>query len=161
MNFLRQLFNPWVILGSLVIGVLLIAAAFAILARMDDPNLTAEVPTAAVTLIPAPTLTLVIPTALPQTPTATIDIPPSPLPGVLGPGAIVQITGTGGTGLNLRETPGLDSKIQYLGLETEVFTIVEGPVEKDGLVWWRLVGFSDETRSGWGASNYLTIVQTP
>ncbi len=161
MNAIRQLLSPWVIIGALLIGLLLVAGAFALLDFMRPAPATPGVPTAIVAMIKAPTATPVIVTQPPLTPTPTLVIPPSPIPGVLSPGAIVQITGTAGEGLNLRETPGLQSNIQYLGFESEVFTITEGPVAADGFTWWRLVGFYDETRSGWAAANYIEIVQVP
>ena len=161
MNAFRKIISPWVIIGAILIGLLLVAGAFAVLDYTRPQPAQPGIPTAEIAMISAPTSTPVITAAPPQTPTPTADIPPAPIPGVLSPGAIVQIVGTGGEGLNLRAIPGLQSNIQYLGFESEVFTIVEGPVEKDGFVWWRLVGFYDETRSGWGASNFLEIVQTP
>jgi hypothetical protein len=106
-------------------------------------------------------VTPLVPTALAITSTPTLEIPPSALPGTFTNGALVQIKGTGVDGLNLRDEPGLDSGIQYLGFEAEVFTIQDGPVEADGFIWWYIVGFSDETRSGWAAENFLAIVQSP
>ena len=161
MDKLRAVFSPWIIVGAIAIGLALVAGAFALLEYTRPVPAPPGPPTAEMAVIPAPTPTVPIPTLPPASPTPTMDVPPAPIPGVLSPGAIVQIIGTGGEGLNLRAIPGLESNIQYLGLESEVFTIVEGPVEKDGLVWWRLVGFYDETRSGWGASNFLEIVQVP
>lgn len=161
MNVLRQFFNPWILLGSVLIGVLLIGAAFGVLVYTQPQPTPFSAPTAAVAVIPAPTLTPRVPTPAPVTPTATQDLPPAPPSGVLVPGALVQIAGTGGEGLNLRATPGLSSNIQYLGFEAEVFTIQSGPEEADGLVWWYIVGFSDESRAGWAASNFLAVVQAP
>lgn len=161
MNSLRQLLNIWVVLGAILFGLILIAMAFLILdstrPEIDPPG----VPTAQVSIIQAPTATPLVTVPPSSTATPTLAVPPSPLPGVLAPGALVQIVGTGGEGLNLRAEPGLNTGIQYLGFESEVFTIVEGPVEADGFTWWRLVAFADETRSGWGAANFLEVVQTP
>ncbi|NJN43410.1 MAG: hypothetical protein HC806_00800 [Anaerolineae bacterium] len=80
---------------------------------------------------------------------------------MIGVGASVEISGTGGEGLNLRDVPGLNSNIQYLGFESEVFLVQDGPQEVDGLTWWYLVGFFDESRSGWAASNFLQVIQNP
>ena len=76
-------------------------------------------------------------------------------------GAFVQISGTGGSGLNLRAEPDLDSDIRYLGLESEVFKVQDGPVETDEFTWWYIAGFSDNTRSGWAVSNFLEVIQNP
>lgn len=161
MNALRKFLNIWVILGAITFGVILIVIAFAVLAATRPAPAAPGAATAQVVVIPAPTATLFVTPAPSPTMDPTVAVPPSPLPGVLAPGALVQIVGTGGEGLNLRASPGLDTSIQYLGFESEVFTIVEGPVEEDGFTWWRLVGFSDQTRSGWGAANFLEVVQTP
>jgi len=161
MSLIRQILNPWNVLGALIVGLLLIGAAAWYLANTRPEPAAPGVPTAELAVILAPTATQPVPTALPATPTeAAVDLP-TPLPGTLAVGTLVQITGTGGTGLNLRDEPGLGSGIQYLGFESEVFTITDGPVETDGLVWWYLVGFTDDSRAGWGASNFLEIVQSP
>jgi hypothetical protein len=73
----------------------------------------------------------------------------------------VQIIGTGGDGLRLRDQPGLDGKVLLLGSEAEVFRVQDGPREVDGYTWWYLVGPFDETRRGWAVANYLQIVQNP
>ena len=161
MKFIEDLLNPWIVLGSLIVGLLLIGAALWYLSYSAPDAPIVGPPTAELTIIPAPTRTPAIVATPPVSPTPTLALPPAPLPGVMVPGALVQISGTGGDGLNLRDTPGLNSGIQYLGFESEVFTIVEGPVEADGLVWWYIVGFSDESRSGWAASNFLELVQEP
>jgi hypothetical protein len=42
-----------------------------------------------------------------------------------------------------------------------VFLVSDGPQEVDGLTWWYLVGFFDESRNGWAASNFLQVIQNP
>ncbi|HNB51437.1 MAG TPA: hypothetical protein PK530_05820 [Anaerolineales bacterium] len=159
-TILKVIFNLWVIVGAIVIAAILIgviaAAVYAI--RPTPPS---GVPTAVVMVIPAPTSTqpgIVSPT---ETPALTPTVPASPAPGVIELGATVEIAGTDGEGLNLRSTPGLNGKVQYLGLESEVFVVQDGPQEVDGVTWWYLVGFFDEGRSGWAASNYLQTIQNP
>lgn len=76
-------------------------------------------------------------------------------------GAAVQIAGTGGDGLRLRNEPGLQGEVKYLGLEGEIFTIEEGPIQADDYTWWFLVAPYDETVRGWAVSNYLKAVQSP
>lgn len=161
MTQLRMILTPWTVLGALVFGLVLIGGAAWYLSSTVPEPAPAGAPTAELSVISAPTATPPIPTALPITSTPTIEIPPSPLPGTFTQGAVVQITGTGADGLNLRDEPGLDSGIQYLGFESEVFTIQDGPEEADGLTWWYIVGFSDESRAGWAAANFLAIVQSP
>ncbi|HZD55175.1 MAG TPA: hypothetical protein VE136_00510, partial [Anaerolineales bacterium] len=76
-------------------------------------------------------------------------------------GAYVQITGTGGDGLRLRTGPGLSNEVRFLGLESEVFEVRDGPQEADGYTWWYLVAPFDETRNGWAVSGFLSVVQNP
>ena len=161
MSLIRRILTPWTVFGALVVGLLLIGAAAWFLSNSRPEPVSPGVPTAELSIILAPTPTPPVPTALPATQTQAVEDLPTPLPGTLSIGTLVQITGTGRTGLNLRAEPGLGSGIQYLGFESEVFTITDGPVEVDDLIWWYLVGFSDESRTGWGASNFLEIVQSP
>ena len=118
---------------------------------------------AGVTVIPLPAATATLPPPPTTSPTRTLEapLPPSPPPGEIAAGALVQIRGTGGEGLRLRDHPGLDGEVQYLGLEAEVFRVQDGPQEADGYTWWYLVAPYDATKQGWAASNYLLVVQTP
>ena len=86
---------------------------------------------------------------------------PTPLPGVISRGAFVQIVGTGGDGLRLRDQAGLDGKVVILGSESEVFRIEDGPKDADGFTWWFLVGPFNSNRRGWAVTNYLQVVQGP
>jgi hypothetical protein len=79
----------------------------------------------------------------------------------LGIGVYVEISGTQGDGLRLREGPGLDNQMIFLGIEAEIFRIEDGPQVSDGYTWWYLVAPFDSSRNGWAVSNYLTIIQNP
>jgi hypothetical protein len=116
--------------------------------------------TAALTVIPSTHNT--------QTPTVSEMIPddrptetPTLVPGTIGVGAFVQVSGTGGDGLRLRTSPGLEYEMQFLGLEGELFLVADGPVEADGYTWWFVVGSYDETRQGWAAADFLALVPNP
>ncbi len=99
------------------------------------------------------------PTPLPtRQPTATSDLPAAPLPGIIGIGSSVQISGTDGSGLNIREQAGLGGKVRFVALDSEVFEIRDGPVEADDFTWWYLVTPHDENRTGWAAANFLSLV---
>lgn len=159
-TWLRIIFSPWVFLGALLIAGLFIGAVVWMYYALE-PAPTANVPTAIVVVIPAPTSTqpgVILPT---ETPALTPTAPASPPPGVIAIGTTVEIAGTGGEGLNLRTAPGLNGNVQYLGLESEVFLVQDGPQEIDGLTWWYLVGYFDESRNGWAASNFLQAIQNP
>lgn len=108
------------------------------------------------TVIAAPTSTSSAP------PTPTIDpFAPSPAPTGIAVGNYVQITGTNGEGLRIRSEPGLRSESQFLGYDSEVFIVRDGPREADGFVWWYLVAPYDETRVGWAAADFLSYVPAP
>ena len=79
----------------------------------------------------------------------------------MGIGLFVQVSGTGGDGLRLRKGPGLGYEMQFLGLDGELFQIGDGPVDADGYKWWFVVGSYDESRQGWAAADFLTLVPNP
>jgi hypothetical protein len=80
------------------------------------------------------------------------------LPGQIAPGRYVQIGGTEGAGLRLRAAPGLDGTPLFLGFDTEVFEVRDGPQVADGYTWWFVVSPYDENRSGWAAADYLEVI---
>lgn len=91
------------------------------------------------------------------TPTPTIDPALGDLKGI-AVGKYVQITGTEGAGLKIRESAGTNSDVNFIAADSEAFQVVGGPVLKDDLVWWSLVTPYDQTRVGWAAANYLTLI---
>jgi hypothetical protein len=70
----------------------------------------------------------------------------------------VQISGTDGSGLNIRDQAGLGGTVRFVALDGEVFEVRDGPVEADDFTWWYLVTPLDENRSGWAAANFLSLV---
>ena len=159
-NLLKIVFSPWVLFGAAGIAAVIIGGVVWLLFS-SQPFQSGGVPTAVVVVIPAPTSTQPGVVILTETPAPIPSVPASPLPGVIAAGVTVEISGTGEEGLNLRDSPGLNSNIQYLGFESEIFVVSDGPQEIDGLTWWYLVGFFDESRSGWAASNFLEVIQNP
>jgi hypothetical protein len=75
-------------------------------------------------------------------------------------GELVEIYGTEGDGLRLRNAPGLDATINELALENEVFEIRGGPEELDGYVWWFLINPYNNTIQGWSVGNFLRRLGT-
>jgi hypothetical protein len=158
---------PWWLLG-LVAGAFVVAAltmlALVVVTRPSElPQATAT----AVVITAAPANTSEIatatlqspPTAAPEEGTST---PPPPPPGVVGVGAYVQVVGTGDAGfLNLRSEPTIESPVNYLAIENEVFQVQAGPTSADGFDWWYLVDPATNTRFGWAVQNYLQVVQAP
>jgi len=153
----RQLFNRWVILGALGFAGLLILITAISIGLTSSPQ-TADVgfAPADVTVIAAPTVTSSAP------PTPTIDpFAPTVAPTGIALGNYVQITGTDGEGLRIRSEPGLNSNPEFLGFDSEVFIVQDGPRTVDGFVWWYLVAPYDQSRAGWAASDFLSYIPAP
>lgn len=114
---------------------------------------------AAMTVIPAATSTSVLPLPTftpPSVPTQTN----TPLPGTLAIGVYVEISGTG-VGLRIRSAPGLDAPPLFIGADSEVFRVTDGPRQADGYTWWHLVAPYDNTRAGWAVQDYLVPIPPP
>lgn len=153
----RKLFNKWVILGALSLAGFLLLVTL-VLIRWGNPLQSPDVGFA-----PADLTVIVAPTATPDvTPTATVDpFAPSPTPTGLAVGTYAQITGTNGEGLRIRSAPGLTGDLVFLGFDTEVFLVQDGPREADGYVWWYIVAPYDQNRAGWAAADFLTYIPAP
>ena len=153
----QQLFNKWVILGALLLtGLLLLITAISI--GITSARQTSDVgfAPADVTIIPAPTMTSGVP------PTPTIDpFAPTAAPTGIALGNYVQISGTNGEGLRIRSEPGLNGNPEFLGFDSEVFIVQDGPRSVDGYVWWYLVAPYDQSRAGWAAADFLTYIPPP
>jgi hypothetical protein len=166
MNQLQRLWRAFlslpVVLGAAGFTVLLLGLTVAVVIAFTTLPPSIGLPTAELAIIPGPTSTVYIPTpTLTRVPTITSNMPPSPMPGMIGVGSSVQIFGTEGSGLNIREEPGVSTDILFVALESEVFEIHDGPVVSDEITWWFLVTPLDSARNGWAASNYLTLVANP
>ena len=99
-------------------------------------------PTSAIT----PTDTVVLPVGTPEE---------TPLPTEIRPGALVVVQGTKGAGLNLRQQPTTYGKVVSNAREGTVLTVLEGPKEADGYVWWK--ARAPDGTEGWGAGNWLVL----
>lgn len=161
MNFRKSKFNfsLWIIPVGLGIGVVLFAVLITAANFLQPESEKTQKATAVLTIIYAPTSTPVFFSTLAVTPSATTGTSGLTIGGI-GQGMFVQITGTGGTGLRLRKDPGTNAEILFLGYESEVFKVMDGPKELDGYIWWYLTAPYDANRSGWAASNYLSVIET-
>jgi hypothetical protein len=120
---------------------------------------------------PTPTAIIWTPTASP-TPAATATPVPTETPDGAEPGTptpsadiiiggYIQVTGTGGYGLSLREGPGANATRVDIAAEGEVFIVVEGPRTVAGSPWWRIRDPENEERVWWAIGNYLEPVEHP
>jgi hypothetical protein len=136
-------FGPTRHRGALLVGaVLLVAFAAAALYLLQRQSLPIAATSVAPTARPTtrPTLTP-LPTPAP-TPV------PTPAPLTLRVEGFAQIVNTGGAPLRGRAEPGRSAAIVAEFAEGSRVRLLEGPVEADGFIWWRIEG---EAGSGWSA----------
>jgi hypothetical protein len=159
MGFQRQLqilFRPLVLLGGLLVALFLMTLAVLLFYGARPSAAPVAAGTAVLNIIPAPIET----PALPAPPTQAAPVEP-PQDGEYFVSGSVVVSGTGGAGLRLRFTPGLESQVRLLGKEGELFQVVEGPQTVDGYTWWYLENPDDRTRRGWAVADFLKPAQTP
>ena len=155
---LKSFLNPITLAVSLILLAGLVLSTIAIVFLGRDPQPAVADATLILTKIPAPTQT-----PEPSEPTMTPTATPTSLfflpEGVIGVGAYVQVIGTDGAGLRMRSEPGLSGTVNFTALDAEVFLVIDGPVEKDGYVWWHLEAPYDQTRNGWSAGGFLSTIE--
>jgi hypothetical protein len=154
-RWLLDRLNVWVLLGTLIVAGGLVVLAVALVYLVPKPA-QPERSSAALTRIPGPTPTYTLPAISPTpTPTQPVSV------GGISVGMYVQISGTEGQGLRLREAAGTSQALRFVGMDAEVFQVKDGPQEADGYTWWYLEAPYDPNRAGWAASQYLAIVNQP
>ena len=153
MRWLADRINVWVILVGLFIAAALVIV-FGLLVFLT-PASQAQAPEqqAGILVIPAPSPTPTQPKVI-ATPTPTS----APAIDGIAVGNFVQIAGTEGQGLRLRSGAGTDNPPRFLGLDSEVFQVKDGPIVADGFTWWFLEAPYDPARSGWAASSFLQVI---
>ena len=97
------------------------------------------------------------PTQLPTEPAGEAAVP-TVSPGMAA-GMSVQVTGTGGSGLNLRSGPGSTAGRMDVALEGEIFVVVAGPEIAGDAEWWQIEDPDDPTRRWWAVANYLVPIE--
>lgn len=148
--------NIWVMLGAVLVAGGLVVGIGLLIFLAPAPPVPARGPAAQLTIIAAPTPTSTRPPVVEtNTPTA------APVVGGISVGNYVQITGTDGAGLRLRAGPGTSQAMRFVGMDSELFLVKDGPTDADNFTWWFLEAPYDPTRSGWAASKYLTVVASP
>jgi hypothetical protein len=153
-NWFSRVWSGWIVAGGLGVAVLIAALAIGGVLLFSTPP-QAQSPDPIFTVIPAPSFTPTL-----------VDLFPTPTPtptyvfteGGIGIGAFVQVSGTGVSGLRLREGPGTTHPQRFIGMEEEVFAVKDGPEFSDGFTWWYLEAPYDATRSGWAAGEYLSAI---
>ncbi|MBI9051292.1 MAG: hypothetical protein JEZ00_17850 [Anaerolineaceae bacterium] len=154
-NEYKQTSNRKIAIGSMLIGFgicLFGLILFFVLAKVSQEN-TNGVVSAKLGIVPyiEPSKTLPA-TITPNEPTMEV------IDGIQQ-GSAVQIFGTEGAGLKIRNNPGIASVQKFIALDSEVYEVIGGPNRMDGYVWWELSSPYDDERSGWAVSQYLTRIQ--
>jgi hypothetical protein len=153
----------WVHLVVLVGIVILLCAGLVMIVRAIRGGSAREtptpVPTQTMAVAPTATALLIMPSATVEPPTPTVVLPTEPpmepSQPEIGPGATVVVKGTGGRGLNLRAEPSTQSKLVDTLKEGTAVTVLEGPEEANGFVWWKVR--TKAGKEGWGAARWLVL----
>jgi len=152
---IRQIVTKQIILIGGIFGVSLCLVAL-FLQVFIFPNIIIE-NEAKVQVVITP-----MPNAL-KTQAAQEIIPPSEkttetpvIPGVFTSGMEIIIAGTEGEGLNVRQSPGIESPVVYLAQEGESYLITDGPKIQDGLIWWLIEQTEEGIKTGWAVQDYFS-----
>ncbi len=159
---LKLYLNLKIILAVIFVALVVFAVLVGVL-WSSRGKMGSQLPaTAMLSIIDAPTETPIMPA---YTPTLSITPTPTQAPpvqsGIISIGNYVQVSGTGGEGLRLHQNAGISSEVRYIAIESEVFMVKDGPIDADGYTWWLLQDPYSEGASGWGAANYLAVMQNP
>lgn len=151
------MFNKKVIIGAIIVAMALLLYIFLLFNGIAYKQQTSSTQKANLDVLPANSVPTVNTDLLIITPTSTLPSQPE-FEGV-GVQKFVKIEGTGGVGLRIRREPGTSSEVVFLANESEVFIVIGGPVEKDGILWWQVTTPYDESRNGWASADYLTMIE--
>jgi len=150
------MFNKKILLGAIIVALVCLFYLFLLLNGLSYRQQSSLIPKANLTVITAGTIPTVDINYLQVTPTQTA-LPFIEVNGI-AVGFFIKIAGTEGVGLRIRREPGMSTEVVFLANESEVFTVVGGPVEKDGILWWQLTAPYDNSRSGWAAADFLVAL---
>jgi hypothetical protein len=150
--------NKYVIIGAIAVAIILLMYGILGLNGFTYQKSISGQATAFLTVIPAKSIPTVDSSLMFTTAIPTIDPALGDLGGI-NLGKYVQIVGTDGLGLNIHEEAGKESPAKFIAAESEVFLVIGGPIQKDDLLWWQLATPYDESRQGWAAADYLSIIQ--
>jgi len=150
------MFSKKVVIGASLIAIVVLLYMFLLLNGITYRQQVTATKKASLEIIPAGQIPTADTSLLIITPTSTLPAQ-AEVNGVTIQN-FVKIEGTGGVGLRIRRSPGVDAEIVFLANESEVFIVIGGPEEKDGILWWQLTTPYDDSRSGWASADYLVAV---
>jgi len=73
-------------------------------------------------------------------------------------GSLVEVFGTEGDGVAVRQGPGLNYSFFFVGQDGDRFNVEDGPRDADGYTWWQLTDPNDPDRAGWVVENFLRVI---
>jgi len=167
----RLTLPPWALLAIVVAAVILLCVGLWFIVRAIREGSATEAPISTATatrpVLPTATMTLRAPTATIALPTATTALPTlapteAPLPpdtGGIEPGVRVVVRGVNPDGLNIRAQASTQSKILKNVKDKTTLEVLEGPVQAEGYVWWRVKPVRDPKIEGWAVGQYLELRQ--
>lgn len=140
---------------SLTAGIFVfVLGVFILLSIGETRPETAVDSLAQLTVIPAPTVTPTYPVPA-ETPNLEVRYVSAEGFSI---GAFVRVANTQGAGLKIRPEPGTAGEVSFIAADGDLFTIVDGPDDRNDYSWWKLQGVDDKTLEGWGASAFLSLV---
>jgi hypothetical protein len=154
---------PWALLALLVGIIILLCVGLVLIVQAlrggEEEATATQPPTRTAEVMPTNTLTLFTEAPV-VTPTDTVVLPVETSPAGETPteietGAQVIVQGTAGVGLNLRAEPSTQGRVVANAREGTELTVLEGPQEADGYVWWNVR--TPDGREGWGAARWLAL----
>jgi hypothetical protein len=159
----RVTLPPWALLAILVGVIILLCVGLVLIVQAIRRGGEEEtpVPTFTSTAMLGATGTAVPADSTPTiTPTATVELPIStpestPSGTIIEPGVTVVVQGTQGAGLRLRAEPTTQGGVVTAVREGLRLTVIDGPEEADGFVWWKVR--APDGKEGWGAANWLVL----
>jgi hypothetical protein len=150
--------NKKVIAGAIVVALAITVYGLLTLNGLAYQRATSRQATAYLTVLAPGSIPTADISLLSATATPTVDTSLGDLKGIQL-NLYVQISGTSGVGLKVRQDPGLNGTMNFVANESEVFQVIDGPVKKDNLIWWKLVTPYDQARQGWAAADYLSLIE--
>jgi hypothetical protein len=88
------------------------------------------------------------------------NTPPPTVAADITLGSQVAIKGTEGSGLAVRQGPGVEYTYFFVANDGERFVVEDGPREADGYIWWYIADPANPDREGWAAQDWMEIAQT-
>ena len=159
----RVTLPPWALLAILVGVIILLCVGLVMIVQAirrggeeetPVPTFTSTAMLAATdTAVPAGSTATIPPTATMDLPISTPESTPSGE--IIEPGVTVVVEGTQGAGLRLRASATTEGRLVTAVREGTALTVVDGPEEADGYVWWKVR--APDGKEGWGAANWLVL----